>query len=94
MSGIVVSIPNAVASRLSQPANVGFRIGIMWTASSFAELIGTPIAGALVTKNSTGTNYAGGQIFGGLSILLGAGFLTIPAWAIFKENKLRQDRIA
>lgn len=88
MSGIVVSIPNAVASRLSKPANVGSRIGIMWTVSSFAELIGTPIAGALVTENGEGTSYIGGQIFGGLSILLGAAFLIIPAWAIFRDNKL------
>ena len=92
MSGIVVSIPNAVASRLSRPSNVGLRIGIMWTAGAFAELIGSPIAGLLVTKTDNGVNYVGGQVFGGSSVLLGAAFLIIPAWSIFKDDKVRENR--
>ena len=92
MSGIVVSVPNAVASRLSKPSNLGMRIGIMWTSGAFAELIGAPIAGLLVTKNNESVSYVGGQVFGGVSILLGALFLTVPAWSIFKDDKLRQAR--
>lgn len=94
MSGIVVTIPNAVASRLSKPSNTGLRIGIMWTAGAFAELIGTPIAGSLITRSDDGVSYVGGQIFGGLSILLGAMFLIVPAWSILKDDKLRQARNA
>ena len=64
----------------------------MWTAGAFAELIGTPIAGLLVTKTDGHVSYVGGQIFGGVSILLGAAFLLVPAWSIFKDDKVRQAR--
>ncbi|RYC57244.1 hypothetical protein CHU98_g8958 [Xylaria longipes] len=49
-AGSVITIPNAVASRLSQPSNTGLRIGIMWAAGAFAELIGPPVAGALLIE--------------------------------------------
>lgn len=94
MSGIVVSIPNAVASRLSRQSNRGQRIGIMWTVGAFAELIGSPIAGALVMKSNEGISYRGGQIFAGATILLGAVLLAIPAWSIFQDDKVRQARNA
>lgn len=93
----MVSIPNAVASRLSSPSQVGFRIGAMWTAGAFAELVGAPIAGTLVTKSShdePNVSYVGGQVFGGVSILLGAAFLVVPAWSIFKDDKIRVSRNA
>ncbi|KAJ4288995.1 hypothetical protein N0V90_011337 [Kalmusia sp. IMI 367209] len=96
-SGIVVSIPNAVASRLSNPSNVGIRIGFMWIAGAFAELIGAPIAGAFVKSTGHGqqdVSYAGGQIFGGVSIILGAAFLVVPAWSIFKDDKMKAARNA
>lgn len=96
-SGIVVSIPNAVASRLSSPSNVGLRIGAMWTAGAFAELIGAPIAGALVKHNpedQQDVSYKGGQVFGGMSILVGAAFLVVPAWSILKEDKVKAARMA
>ena len=96
MSGIVVSIPNAVASRLSTPSQVGLRIGAMWTAGAFAELVGAPIAGALVTRthDRQEVSYVGGQVFGGSSILLGAAFMVVPAWSIFKDDKIRAGRSA
>ncbi len=69
----------------------------MWSAGAFAELIGAPIAGALVSKGSQdqqNVSYVGGQVFGGLSILLGAAFLVVPAWSIFKDDKVRSSRSA
>ncbi|KAI0102127.1 MFS general substrate transporter [Nemania sp. FL0031] len=92
-AGSVITIPNAVASRLSKPSNTGQRIGIMWTAGAFAELVGTPIAGTLVTQDDGKTNYLGGQLFGGLSILIGAAFLIAPAWSIFKDDRTREARL-
>ncbi|KAI1130743.1 MFS general substrate transporter [Nemania abortiva] len=93
VAGSVITIPNAVASRLSKPSNTGQRIGIMWTAGAFAELVGTPIAGTLVTQVNGKTNYLGGQLFGGLSIVIGAAFLIAPAWSIFKDDRTREARL-
>jgi hypothetical protein len=88
----VVSIPNAVAARLSKPNNVGARIGIMWTVGAFAELIGSPIAGSFVKHDGKSTSYVGGQLFGGISIMCGAGLLAVPAWCIFKDDVLCRVR--
>ncbi|KAI1747604.1 major facilitator superfamily domain-containing protein [Xylaria castorea] len=86
-AGSVITIPNAVASRLSQPSNTGLRIGIMWAVGGFAELIGPPVAGALLTQHDGRVSYLGCQIFGGLGVLVGAGFLGIPAWFIIKNDR-------
>ncbi|KAI0542550.1 major facilitator superfamily domain-containing protein [Xylaria digitata] len=86
-AGSVITIPNAVASRLSHPSTTGLRIGIMWAVGAFAELIGPPIAGALLTKHNGQVSYLGCQIFGGLSVLIGVGFLVFPAWWILKDDK-------
>ncbi|KAI0155203.1 MFS general substrate transporter [Xylariaceae sp. FL1272] len=93
-AGSVITIPNAVASRLSNPSNTGLRLGIMWTAGAFAELVGTPIAGTLVTQHNGKSNYLGCQLFGGLSILIGASLLVVPTWSIFKDDKMREARTA
>lgn len=82
-----------MASRLSTPSNTGQRIGIMWMLGAFAELVGTPIAGTLVTQENGKTNYLCGQLFGGLSILIGAAFLVAPAWSIFKDDRTRGQRL-
>lgn len=89
-SGSVITIPNAVASRLSQPSNTGLRIGIMWAVGAFAELIGPPIAGALLQDRNGRVSYLGCQIFGGVSVLVGAGFLVVPAVSIWKDDRKRQ----
>ncbi|KAI8946148.1 major facilitator superfamily domain-containing protein [Xylaria longipes] len=94
-AGSVITIPNAVASRLSQPSNTGLRIGIMWAAGAFAELIGPPVAGALLIERDGRVTYFGCQVFGGLSVLVGAGFLVFPAWFIFKtDNKGKHVEMA
>ncbi|KAI0466780.1 major facilitator superfamily domain-containing protein [Xylaria cf. heliscus] len=85
-AGSVITIPNSVASRLSQPSNMGLRIGIMWAVGAFAELIGPPIAGALLIQQDGKVSYLGCQLFGGLSVLAGAGFLVFPAWFIIKND--------
>lgn len=86
MSGITVSLPNAVVPRLSPHNYVGARTGMMWCFVSFAALIGAPIAGVLVdTKNN---DYRNGQLFSGISICFGAALLCMPAVHI---NRKRND---
>lgn len=66
---------------------MGQRIGIMWAVGAFAELIGPPVAGVLLTQHDGRVSYLGCPIFGGLSVLVGAGFLVFPAWSIIKDDK-------
>ncbi|KAI0547726.1 major facilitator superfamily domain-containing protein [Xylaria curta] len=84
-AGSVITIPNAVGSLLSKPSETGLRLGVMWAVGAFAELIGPPIAGALLTEHDGRVSYLGCQIFGGLSVLVGAGFLVVPAWSIMRR---------
>ncbi|KAI0434851.1 major facilitator superfamily domain-containing protein [Xylaria sp. FL1042] len=89
-TGSVITIPNAVASRLSQPSNTGLRIGNMWAVGAFAELIGPPIGGALLMERDGKTSYLGCQLFGALSVVIGAAFLVVPAWSILKEDRSKK----
>ncbi|KAI0972268.1 MFS general substrate transporter [Xylaria arbuscula] len=92
-TGSVITIPNAVASRLSQPSNTGLRIGNMWAVGAFAELIGPPIGGALLMERDGKISYLGCQLFGGLSVAIGAIFLIFPAWSILKEDRAKKRGI-
>ncbi|KAK5625408.1 hypothetical protein RRF57_001124 [Xylaria bambusicola] len=85
-TGSIITMPNPVASRLSQVSNTGLRIGIMWAVAAVAELIGPPIAGALLTQRNGKASYLGCQLFGGVSVLIGAIFLTVPAWRIYRNG--------
>ena len=84
MSGIVVSIPNAVVSKLSSFATVGSRSGMMWTFASFAALVGAPIAGVLIDNKTH--NYRNGQLFSGISMCLGAAMLCVPAVHVTRKR--------
>ena len=96
-SGIVDSITNAIASLLSNPSNTGLRIGFIWTADAFAELVGTPIAGALIRRTGhelQKVSYVEGQILGGANIAPGAAFPVVPAWSIFRDKNTKASRSA
>lgn len=84
MSGITVSMPNAVLPRLSPSHVLGVRSGMMWSFVSFAALIGAPIAGILV--NTKTNDFRKAQMFSGISICLGAFMLCVPAWHIAKNR--------
>ncbi|KAK3713010.1 hypothetical protein LTR37_008695 [Vermiconidia calcicola] len=85
MSGITVSLPNAVVPRLSPSASVvGARTGMMWSFVSFAALIGAPIAGALVDPQTN--SYKHGQMFSGISICFAAALLTVPAIQVGRKR--------
>lgn len=85
MSGITVSLPNAVVPRLSVKAVVGARTGMMWSFVAFAALIGSPIAGLLIDPDKG--DYRNGEIFSGVSICLGAALLCGPAIYVTKDER-------
>ncbi|KAI0508755.1 major facilitator superfamily domain-containing protein [Xylaria bambusicola] len=90
-TGSIITMPNPVAARLSQVSNTGVRIGIMWAVAAVAELIGPPIAGALLTQRDGKVSYLGCQVFGGVSVLIGAVFLTVPAYRTYKDGRPEQQ---
>jgi MFS family permease len=86
MAGITVAIPAAVVPFLCpSPSVVGARTGMAWSGAAIAGLIGSPIAGALVDRQSD--DYAHGQAFGGAASLLGGILLIYPAITIARGNK-------
>lgn len=84
MSGITVSVPNAVVPRLSTFHRVGARTGMMWCFVSFAALIGAPIAGTLLNEKTN--SYRNGQLFSGLSICIGSALLCVPAVHVGRKS--------
>ncbi|KAI9706209.1 MAG: hypothetical protein M1820_004970 [Bogoriella megaspora] len=86
MSGIAVSLPNAVVPRLGGTREVvGMRTGLMWFFVAFAALVGAPIAGLLIDTKKN--DYRHGEIFSGVSICLGAMLLCGPAAYVTKHGK-------
>lgn len=74
MGAAVQSLYPASLINLDNDLNmVGTRMGVMFTVISFTALTGPPIAGMLIHKNSG--NFLHAQIFSGLNILVGSGFL-------------------
>lgn len=71
--GVQSLFPAAAASLSEDLETVGARVGLVFTIASPACLSGPPIAGAIV-QGSDG-NYLGAQVFGGVVMFVGAGFV-------------------
>ncbi len=65
--------PSTLSSLTSDLTKMGTRVGMVFTIVSAACLTGPPIAGALIDLKSGDFLYA--QIFGGVTVLLGASTL-------------------
>lgn len=77
--GIVMSagqgmFPPSLGSLTTDMSKMGVRNGMCFSIIAFACLIGPPIGGALIQLRDGSYLYA--QIFVGLSLLVGAGFVT------------------
>jgi MFS family permease len=85
-SGAYLALVVAVVASLARsPAEIGQRIGIAFTATSIAALIGTPIAGALLTND---LHWIRAIIFSAVCVLLGAGFFTAARLVHIRERKM------
>ncbi|EPS92992.1 hypothetical protein FOMPIDRAFT_60020 [Fomitopsis schrenkii] len=67
----------AVVSLSRSPEELGLRNGLTFTTNSFAALIGTPIAGALLTDRY---HWIRAIIFSAVCVLVGAAFFTVARW--------------
>ncbi|KAH9860357.1 hypothetical protein J1614_011688 [Plenodomus biglobosus] len=82
--GIQSLSPAALSSLNSDMQKQGTRMGMNYSVLSFGALIGTPVAGALIS--SSGGSYTGAQIFA--ASCLGAGAIT---FALARECKRKKD---
>jgi len=67
----------AVVSLSRSPDELGLRNGLTFTTNSFAALIGTPIAGALLTERY---NWVRPIIFSAVCVFVGAFFFVVARW--------------
>jgi len=79
----LVTLPAAVFPGLCPDSRrLGTRTGMSWGISSFASLIGSPIAGALLKSQSENgkqprSNFLGPQLWAGCCLLVGAGTISL-----------------
>lgn len=72
----MIPLPPSVFSHVCpDPKRLGTWLGMAQSLSSFATLLGPPIAGALASIGSSGSadlNYLGIQLFSGITMCFGA----------------------
>jgi predicted MFS family arabinose efflux permease len=88
----LVTLPAAVFPSLCpDPRRLGTRTGMSWGISSFASLIGSPIAGALLKTSGTGrhprSDYLGPELWAGCCLLTGSGIIAVLWVVVARERK-------
>ncbi|KAI1333939.1 major facilitator superfamily domain-containing protein [Xylariaceae sp. FL0016] len=84
-SGLTLSIIPALVASISDVAKLGFRTGTLYSLSAVGVLVGSPIAGAIVTSQNG--EYTGLKIFCGVMLLTAGVFMT------FSRIKLTGPRL-
>lgn len=84
-AGLMSLLPAAAAGLTADMGKVGTRIGMIFTLVSIPSLTGSPLAGKLI--QTMDGNFLGAQIWGGISMLLGAGFLAAASWAKTRDTR-------
>ncbi|KAF2709572.1 MFS general substrate transporter [Pleomassaria siparia CBS 279.74] len=73
LSAGLVTLPSAAFASISPDlSRLGTRLGMSWSVSSIATLIGAPIAGALLKTKDGKLDFIGVQIWSGVCLLAGA----------------------
>lgn len=79
-SGAYVSLLPAQMAQISEVHQIGVRIGVTFAVISFAGLIGSPVAGAIISHNHG--QYWGLNVFAGVLLMAGAGLFTLTRFYI------------
>jgi MFS family permease len=82
-AGIQSLFPATLSSLTTDLRKAGVRMGMVFTIVSFAVLTGPPIGGVLIQKKNGSYEYA--QIFAGVDLFIGMGFLLLARLAKSKE---------
>ncbi|ORX98314.1 major facilitator superfamily domain-containing protein [Clohesyomyces aquaticus] len=74
----LVTLPSAAFANICPDLSLlGTRLGMSWGVSSIASLIGAPIAGALLKDKNGHVDFIGVQIWSGVCLLAGTGWLCV-----------------
>jgi MFS family permease len=80
LSGCTLSMIPALVARISKVQEIGSRTGILYALSSFGALVGSPIAGAIVSHNNGG--FSGLKILTGTTLVGGAAVIVVSRYYI------------
>ncbi|KAF1942161.1 MFS general substrate transporter [Clathrospora elynae] len=81
-SAALVTVPSAVFANITPDlSRLGTRLGMSWSVSSIASLIGAPIAGALLKRTDERTNFIGVQVWSGVCLMIGTCWLVV-LWVV------------
>ncbi|KAK0387505.1 hypothetical protein NLU13_5818 [Sarocladium strictum] len=84
-SGLMSLLPATATSLCKDMSKVGTRMGMIFTICAIPSLTGAPLAGRIV--QAMDGDYLGAQIWGGLSMVVGATLLGATAWASRREER-------
>ncbi|KAH8723947.1 major facilitator superfamily domain-containing protein [Phaeosphaeriaceae sp. PMI808] len=74
----LVTVPSAAFANITPDlSRLGTRLGMSWSVSSVASLIGSPIAGLLLKTKNGRTNFIGVQVWSGVCLMVGAMWLSV-----------------
>ncbi|KAF1913715.1 major facilitator superfamily domain-containing protein [Ampelomyces quisqualis] len=77
-SAALVTVPSAAFANITPDlSRLGTRLGMSWSVSSIASLIGAPIAGALLKRKDGRTDFIGVQVWSGVCLMLGTAWLIV-----------------
>ncbi|KAH3911132.1 hypothetical protein HBH56_140990 [Parastagonospora nodorum] len=77
-SAALVTVPSAAFANITPDlSRLGTRLGMSWSVSSIASLIGAPIAGALLKKKDGRTDFIGVQVWSAVCLMLGTMWLVV-----------------
>ncbi|CAN9268346.1 unnamed protein product [Alternaria sp. RS040] len=92
-SAALVTVPSAAFANITPDlSRLGTRLGMSWSVSSIASLIGAPIAGALLKKTNGRTNFVGVQVWSGVCLMLGTCWLVV-LWIVTVRTQKKGWRV-
>ncbi|RYN39645.1 hypothetical protein AA0113_g8681 [Alternaria arborescens] len=92
-SAALVTVPSAAFANITPDlSRLGTRLGMSWSVSSIASLIGAPIAGALLKKTNGRTNFIGVQVWSGVCLMLGTCWLVV-LWMVTVRTQKKGWRV-